>query len=226
MTRSRPRRSRSCPTSRGGCGSRSRWRRETATLARSPCPGRTRYRRGWREALVPTSGNPIRAADVEAAEAKVHQSAAARLSFPELGLRDIVLDPETRLATIPCRSIPAARPSAASPPTAISPSTRTMSGCSPGSAAATFTTGARSTTPEKMVSTRLFRTVGRAGADRRGRADGINMSTSWSARGRPRPHARRQYRLQHRRGAARGRRGNIATCPAGRGARFAAIGGT
>lgn len=51
-----------------------------------------------REALALTSGNPIRAADVEAAEANVLLHLPQRgYPFPELGLRDIVLDPETLL---------------------------------------------------------------------------------------------------------------------------------
>jgi translocation and assembly module TamA len=51
-----------------------------------------------REALVLQSGRPIRAADVEAAEANVLLHLPQRgYPFPELGLRDIVLDPATRL---------------------------------------------------------------------------------------------------------------------------------
>jgi translocation and assembly module TamA len=50
-----------------------------------------------REFLRLTTGRPIRAADVEAAEANVLLRLPQEgYPFPELGLRDIVLDPETR----------------------------------------------------------------------------------------------------------------------------------
>ena len=51
-----------------------------------------------REALVLRGGTPIRAADVEAAEANILLHLPQRgYPFPEMGLRDIILDPETRL---------------------------------------------------------------------------------------------------------------------------------
>ena len=81
--------------------------------------------------------------------------------FPELGLRDIVLDPETQSATIRCRSIPGrARASPASPPRAISPSTPSHVGV-----LARFRRGELydrrkvDDLREAMVSTRLFSTV-------------------------------------------------------------------
>jgi translocation and assembly module TamA len=64
-----------------------------------------------REALVLTSGAPIRAADVEAAEANILLNLPQHgYPFPELGLRDIVLDPETRLGdyTLPLNPGPRA----------------------------------------------------------------------------------------------------------------------
>jgi translocation and assembly module TamA len=64
-----------------------------------------------REALILRSGSPIVAADVEAAEANVMLHLPQRgYPFPELGLRDIVLDPETRLGdyTLPLNPGPRA----------------------------------------------------------------------------------------------------------------------
>jgi translocation and assembly module TamA len=58
------------------------------------------------------TGNPIRAADVEAAEANVLLRLPQEgYPFPELGLRDIVLDPETHVGdyTLPLNPGPRAR---------------------------------------------------------------------------------------------------------------------
>ena len=65
-----------------------------------------------REFLPLTTGHPIRAADVEAAEANVLLRLPQEgYPFPELGLRDIVLDPETRVGdyTLPLNPGPRAR---------------------------------------------------------------------------------------------------------------------
>jgi translocation and assembly module TamA len=65
-----------------------------------------------REFLPLTTGHPIRAADVEAAEANVLLRLPQEgYPFPELGLRDIVLDPETRIGdyTLPLNPGPRAR---------------------------------------------------------------------------------------------------------------------
>jgi translocation and assembly module TamA len=65
-----------------------------------------------REFLPLTTGHPIRAADVEAAEANVLLRLPQEgYPFPELGLRDIVLDPATRLGdyTLPLDPGPRAR---------------------------------------------------------------------------------------------------------------------
>ena len=65
-----------------------------------------------REFLPLTTGHPIRATDVEAAEANVLLRLPQEgYPFPELGLRDIVLDPETRVGdyTLPLNPGPRAR---------------------------------------------------------------------------------------------------------------------
>ncbi len=65
-----------------------------------------------REFLPLTTGHPIRAVDVEAAEANVLLRLPQEgYPFPELGLRDIVLDPETRIGdyTLPLDPGPRAR---------------------------------------------------------------------------------------------------------------------
>ena len=65
-----------------------------------------------REFLPLTTGHPIRAADVEAAEANVLLRLPQEgYPFPELGLRDIVLDPETHIGdyTLPLNPGPRAR---------------------------------------------------------------------------------------------------------------------
>jgi translocation and assembly module TamA len=65
-----------------------------------------------REFLPLTTGHPIRAADVEASEANVLLRLPQEgYPFPELGLRDIVLDPETHVGdyTLPLNPGPRAR---------------------------------------------------------------------------------------------------------------------
>ncbi len=65
-----------------------------------------------REALLLQPGRPIRAVDVEAAEANVLLRLPQEgYPFPEIGLRDIVLDPETRLGdyALPLNPGPRAR---------------------------------------------------------------------------------------------------------------------
>ena len=65
-----------------------------------------------REALPLTAGNPIRAIDVEAAEANVLLRLPQQgYPFPEIGVRDILLDPETGLGdyTLPLEPGPRAR---------------------------------------------------------------------------------------------------------------------
>jgi translocation and assembly module TamA len=65
-----------------------------------------------REFLPLTTGHPIRAADVEAAEANVLLRLPQEgYPFPELGLRDIVLDPETHIGdyNLPLNPGPRAR---------------------------------------------------------------------------------------------------------------------
>jgi translocation and assembly module TamA len=65
-----------------------------------------------REFLPLTTGHPIRAADVEASEANVLLRLPQEgYPFPELGLRDVVLDPETHIGdyTLPLNPGPRAR---------------------------------------------------------------------------------------------------------------------
>jgi translocation and assembly module TamA len=65
-----------------------------------------------REFLPLTTGHPIRAADVEASEANVLLRLPQEgYPFPELGLRDVVLDPETHVGdyTLPLNPGPRAR---------------------------------------------------------------------------------------------------------------------
>ena len=57
-----------------------------------------------RDFLLLQTGRPIRAVDVEAGEANVLLRLPQEgYPFPELGLRDIVLDPRPMSATIRCR---------------------------------------------------------------------------------------------------------------------------
>ena len=166
MTRSRPRRSSNCPTSRGGCGSRSRSRAGNRYNfgAIAIDRRRTPIRRACRAQFLPlTTGHPIRAVDVEGAEANVLLRLPQEgYPFPELGLRDIVLDPDDahrRLHTA-AQSRARARASPASPPRAISPSMRRHVGV-----LARFRRGDLydrrkvDDLREAMVSTRLFSTV-------------------------------------------------------------------
>ena len=113
MTRSPPRRSSSCPTQAGrlrvtitvAAGQPLQFRRDRHRRRRTPS------RPACRATFLPLEpGAPIRAVDVEAAEANVLLRLPQQgYPFPELGLRDIVLDPDTRPATTRCRSTPGPR---------------------------------------------------------------------------------------------------------------------
>ena len=142
-----------------------RRRRASATISarsRSPAPD-TEPPGMAREFLPLEPGEPIRAVDVEAAEANVLLRLPQEgYPFPELGLRDIVLDPETHARRLyaAARARARARASPASPPRATSPSTPSHVGV-----LARFERGDLydrrkvDDLREAMVSTRLFSTV-------------------------------------------------------------------
>ena len=131
--------------------------------------------------------------------------------FPEIGLRDIELDPETQLGDLHAagRCPVRARASAASPPRAISPSTpRHVGSARPlQSRRALRPAQGRRSARGDGVDPPVQQRLGRAGPDRRDRAGRHPICQHPGPPGRrPAAVVRRHRRLQHRRGHSRRRR--------------------